>query len=155
MLCHSVLSCHSPLLFLKRSLVARLNFPTGIPLGVYLTSGSAPTFPTRITLFMLFGMFAPIIKDFWSSTFSILSHSYAILASRHFQWEVGETHMGLARGKPCEPTPGLQSGSSPLAAAPSAQGRSPSRLSELARSEGRPAVGNDWRAKPWSRYQTI
>src|SRR5215467_1964248 len=56
MLCHSVRSCHSPALSLYRSLVARLNFATGTPLGVYLTSGSLPRFPTRITLFTLFAM---------------------------------------------------------------------------------------------------
>src|SRR5882724_10084818 len=56
MLCHSARSCHSPALSLKRSLVARLNFATGTPLGVYLTSGSLPRFPTRITLFTLFGI---------------------------------------------------------------------------------------------------
>src|SRR5882724_12044119 len=56
MLCHSARSCHSPALSLNRSLVARLNFATGTPLGVYLTSGSLPRFPTRITLFTLFGI---------------------------------------------------------------------------------------------------
>src|SRR5882724_4092114 len=56
MSCHSARSCHSPALSLKRSLVARLNFATGTPLGVYLTSGSLPRFPTRITLFTLFGI---------------------------------------------------------------------------------------------------
>src|SRR5215472_3847983 len=56
MLCHSVRSCHSPALSLYRSLVARLNLATGTPLGVYLTSGSLPRFPTRITLFTLFAM---------------------------------------------------------------------------------------------------
>jgi hypothetical protein len=29
---------------------------TGVPLGEYFTSGSFPTFPTRITLFTLLGM---------------------------------------------------------------------------------------------------
>src|ERR1700731_4522249 len=56
MLCHSVRSCHSPALSLKRSLVARLNLATGTPLGVNLTSGSFPRFPTRITLFTLFAI---------------------------------------------------------------------------------------------------
>src|SRR5882724_4812256 len=56
MLCHSVRSCHSPALSLKRSLVAMLNFATGTPLGVYLTSGSLPRFPTRMTLLTLFAM---------------------------------------------------------------------------------------------------
>src|SRR5215472_8802402 len=56
MLCHSVRSCHSPALSLYRSLVARLNLATGTPLGVNLTSGSLPRFPTRITLFTLFAM---------------------------------------------------------------------------------------------------
>src|SRR5207302_3335589 len=54
MLCHSVRSCHSPALSLNRSLVAMLNLATGVPLGVYLTSGSLPRFPTRITLLTLF-----------------------------------------------------------------------------------------------------
>src|SRR5436309_9203591 len=56
MLCHSVRSCHSPALSLKRSLVAMLNLATAVPLGVYLTSGSFPRFPTRITLLTLFAM---------------------------------------------------------------------------------------------------
>src|ERR1051326_6766405 len=56
MLCHSVRSCHSSLRSLYFSLVARLNLATGVPLGVYVTSGSLPTFPTRITLFTLLGM---------------------------------------------------------------------------------------------------
>src|SRR6185312_14203144 len=55
-LCHSVRSCHSPPLSLYRSLVARLNLATGTPLGVNLTSGSFPRFPTRITLFTLFAI---------------------------------------------------------------------------------------------------
>src|ERR1700682_1197988 len=54
MLCHSVRSCHSPLLSLKRSLVARLNLATAVPLGVNLTSGSLPRFPRRMTLLTLF-----------------------------------------------------------------------------------------------------
>src|ERR1700736_5957009 len=53
-LCHSVRSCHSPLLSLKRSLVASVILATGVPLGVYLTSGSLPRLPMRITLLMLF-----------------------------------------------------------------------------------------------------
>src|SRR5258707_8250244 len=56
MLCHSVRSCHSSLRSLYFSLVARLNLATGVPLGEYFTSGSLPTFPTRITLFTLLGM---------------------------------------------------------------------------------------------------
>src|SRR5580765_2153689 len=56
MLCHSVRSCHSSLRSLYFSLVARLNLATGVPLGVYFTSGSLPTFPTRITLFTLLAM---------------------------------------------------------------------------------------------------
>src|SRR6266705_5224295 len=53
-LCHSVRSCHSPLLSLKRSLVASVILATGVPLGVYLTSGSLPRLPMRITLLTLF-----------------------------------------------------------------------------------------------------
>src|SRR5258708_4807677 len=56
MLCHSVRSCHSSLRSLYFSLVARLNLAIGVPLGEYFTSGSLPTFPTRITLFTLLGM---------------------------------------------------------------------------------------------------
>jgi hypothetical protein len=52
-LCHSVRSCHSPALSLKRSLVAMLKAHTAVPLGVYFSSGSRPTFPTRMTLFTL------------------------------------------------------------------------------------------------------
>src|ERR1043165_2397547 len=58
MLCHSVRSCHSSLRSLYFSLVARLNLAIGVPLGEYFTSGSLPTFPTRITLFTLLGIFA-------------------------------------------------------------------------------------------------
>src|SRR3984893_1231155 len=54
MLCHSVRSCHSPLLSLKRSLVASVSLATGVPLVVYLTSGSLPRLPMRITLLTLF-----------------------------------------------------------------------------------------------------
>jgi hypothetical protein len=36
---------------------ARLNLATGVPFGEYLTSGSLPTFPTRMTSFTLFGIF--------------------------------------------------------------------------------------------------
>src|SRR6516165_3387502 len=53
-LCHSVRSCHSPLLSLYRSLVARVSLATGVPCGVYLTSGSLPRLPIRITLLTLF-----------------------------------------------------------------------------------------------------
>src|SRR5689334_4220088 len=63
MLCHSVRSCHSPPLSLKRSLVARLNFATGTPLGVYLTSGSFPRFPTRITLLTLFAIERTFLQE--------------------------------------------------------------------------------------------
>src|ERR1700682_5184880 len=57
-LCHSVRSCHSPPLSLNRSLVASVSFATGVPLGVYFTSGSFPRFPIRMTLLTLFGMSA-------------------------------------------------------------------------------------------------
>src|SRR5256885_3093060 len=66
-LCHSVRSCHSPPLSLKRSLVASVSFATGVPLGVYFTSGSLPRFPIRMTLLTLFGMSAapsaPVVLD--------------------------------------------------------------------------------------------
>src|ERR1700677_473729 len=61
-LCHSVRSCHSPALSLKRSDVARVRLATGKPLGKNLTSGSLPTLPTRMTLLTLFGMMLPL---FW------------------------------------------------------------------------------------------
>src|ERR1700733_10283966 len=54
MLCHSVRSCHWPSLSLNRSFVANENLATGVPLGVYLSSGSLPRFPIRITLLTLF-----------------------------------------------------------------------------------------------------
>src|SRR5690348_14482615 len=54
MLCHSVRSCHCPSLSLKRSFVARVNFATGVPEGVYFTSGSLPRLPRRMTLLTLF-----------------------------------------------------------------------------------------------------
>src|SRR4051812_23606619 len=55
--CHSVRSWRWPPLSLKTSLVAMLRLHTGRLLGVYLSSGSAPRFPTRITLFTL-----PIVR---------------------------------------------------------------------------------------------
>src|SRR5580765_3012925 len=69
MLCHSVRSCHSSLRSLYFSFVARLNLATGVPLGVYFTSGSLPTFPTRITLFTLLDIVTtPIIEDLPQAT---------------------------------------------------------------------------------------
>src|SRR5215467_3484996 len=53
-LCHSVRSCHWPSLSLYRSFVASVSLATGVPLGVYFTSGSLPRFPSRITLLTLF-----------------------------------------------------------------------------------------------------
>src|SRR5579863_5871131 len=53
MLCHSVRSCQLPSLSLKRSLVASENLATGMPPGVYFTSGSLPRFPIRMTLLTL------------------------------------------------------------------------------------------------------
>src|SRR4051812_13967088 len=55
--CHSVRSWRWPPLSLKTSLVAMLRLHTGRLLGVYLSSGSAPRLPTRITLFTL-----PIVR---------------------------------------------------------------------------------------------
>src|SRR5579863_5478099 len=52
MLCHSVRRCCSPERSLKTSSVARVNLATGAPLGVYLTSGSLPRRPIRMTLLM-------------------------------------------------------------------------------------------------------
>src|SRR5450755_4964918 len=52
-LCHSVRSCHSPDLSLKRSLVANVIFATAVPLGVYLISGSLPRLPMSVTLLRL------------------------------------------------------------------------------------------------------
>jgi hypothetical protein len=54
MLCHSVRSCHLSSRSLNLSLVARLKLATGMPVCEYLTSGSLPTFPMRMTLFTLF-----------------------------------------------------------------------------------------------------
>src|SRR5580658_10017349 len=53
-LCHSVRSCHSPALSLKRSLVAMVSLATGVPCGVYLISGSFPRLPISRTRFRLF-----------------------------------------------------------------------------------------------------
>src|SRR4030067_385851 len=50
-LCHSVFSCLLPSLSFQVSEVARLNLATAVPPAVYLTSGSAPSLPSRITLF--------------------------------------------------------------------------------------------------------
>src|SRR6266851_3400370 len=58
MLCDSVRSCLSSFRSLNLPLVARLKLATGVPLGEYLTSGSLPTFPTRMTLFTLLGISA-------------------------------------------------------------------------------------------------
>src|SRR5437764_9022751 len=55
--CHSVRSWRWPPLSLKTSLVAMLRLHTGRLLGVYFSSGSAPRFPTKITLFTL-----PIVR---------------------------------------------------------------------------------------------
>ena len=50
-LCHSVRSCCSPVfLSFQLSLVAIEMLATALPFGIYRTSGSFPTFPTRITL---------------------------------------------------------------------------------------------------------
>src|SRR5947209_20338278 len=54
MLCHSVRSCFSPLLSVKRSSVARVNLVTVWPPGVERTSGSFPRRPTRMTLLIMF-----------------------------------------------------------------------------------------------------
>src|SRR5437763_13640329 len=66
-LCHSVRSCHSPPLSLKRSFVARVSFATAAPLGVYFTSGSFPKFPRRITLLTLFmiSLLLPLCGKAW------------------------------------------------------------------------------------------
>src|SRR5436190_19574580 len=53
MSCHSVRSCFSPLLSVKRSSVAMLNFTTLVPPGVERISGSFPRRPTRITLLIM------------------------------------------------------------------------------------------------------
>src|ERR1019366_4821685 len=50
MLCHSVCFCCSPVRSLKLSSVASVNLATGAPLGRYLTSGSLPRRPIRMTL---------------------------------------------------------------------------------------------------------
>ena len=42
----------------RLSFVASENLATGVPVGVYLTSGSLPRFPIRMTLFTLFAMAA-------------------------------------------------------------------------------------------------
>src|SRR5215510_13623339 len=51
--CHSVRSCRCPDLSLKTSVVAMRRLQRGRLDGVYLSSGSAPRFPTRMTLFTL------------------------------------------------------------------------------------------------------
>src|SRR5436309_985555 len=53
MLCHSVLSCFSPLLSVNFSSVAMVNLATVVPLGMDLTSGSLPKRPTRMTLLII------------------------------------------------------------------------------------------------------
>src|SRR2546428_14159294 len=51
MLCHSVRSWFSPFLSFHVSPVATEKFATGAPDGVYRTSGSLPSRPTKMTLF--------------------------------------------------------------------------------------------------------
>src|SRR5581483_8010847 len=53
MLCHSVRSCFSPFLSVKRSSVAMVNFATLLPFGVERISGSLPRRPTRMTLLII------------------------------------------------------------------------------------------------------
>src|SRR5512140_318434 len=59
--CHSVRSCFCPLLSFHTSLVARLRLHTGRLLGVYFSSGSAPRFPTRMTLLTLPMVFSVVL----------------------------------------------------------------------------------------------
>src|SRR4029453_15466789 len=55
MLCHSVRSVRSPEpLSVQPSSVAMENRQNGVPLAVYLSSGSRPSRPTRITLLIDF-----------------------------------------------------------------------------------------------------
>src|SRR3569832_2221226 len=51
--CHSVFSCRCPPLSLNTSVVAMRRLQSGRCDGVYFNSGSAPRFPTRITLLTL------------------------------------------------------------------------------------------------------
>ena len=60
MLCHSVFSSHSPPLFLNFSLVAREKLATAVPAAVYLTSGSFPKLPIKMTLFKLAITLSPL-----------------------------------------------------------------------------------------------
>src|SRR5579872_1446492 len=87
-LCHSVRSCHSPFLSLYRSLVAKVSFATGVPLGVYLTSGSLPRFPIKITLLTLLpAMIASPdsanITELPVGGFVMNDHQHAALSSQH------------------------------------------------------------------------
>src|ERR1700677_564233 len=75
-LCHSVRSCHSPALSLKRSEVARVRLATGKPLGKNLTSGSLPTLPRRMTLLTLFAM---MFLLFWVRQKHSRTYSAALL----------------------------------------------------------------------------
>src|SRR5438128_6394215 len=60
MLCHSVRSWRSPdPLSFQTSSVAIENRQNGTPLAVYLSSGSRPSRPTRITLLTDFAIEAP------------------------------------------------------------------------------------------------
>src|SRR6267142_6891512 len=60
MLCHSVRSWRSPdPLSFHTSSVASENRQNGVPLAVYLSSGSRPSRPTRITLLTDFAIEAP------------------------------------------------------------------------------------------------
>src|SRR3954471_4322027 len=58
--CHSVRSCFWPALSVQASLVATVKFATAAPLGVYLTSGSRPRLPIRMTLLTLPAMLASL-----------------------------------------------------------------------------------------------
>ena len=65
---------------------ARLNLATGVAFGEYLSSGSLPTFPTRMTLFMLFG---DIDTIFWSHR-----PGYASLFPRPYYGCSGQRKLG-------------------------------------------------------------
>src|SRR5437667_5761489 len=61
MLCHSVRSWRAPdALSFQTSSVAMENRQKGVPLAVYLSSGSRPSLPTRMTLLTDFAISAPV-----------------------------------------------------------------------------------------------
>src|SRR4030043_96764 len=70
-LCHSVFSCLLPEASFQKSVVAKEKLATGVPEGVYRTSGSFPALPTNITLLTYLIMHTPFSVFIQTPTLSI------------------------------------------------------------------------------------